>query len=83
MPMGASPIIHLSIIEQPLTDPQCHAIWQTLLDFRSQYDEDTASFVWQSLGHDHRLKPPPGPCSVVLTRLHSIAWEWQWGGMVS
>ena len=77
--MGASPIIHLSIIEQPLTDPQCYAIWQTLIDFRSQYDEDTASFVWQSLWHDKRLKPPPGPCSVVITRLHSIAWEWYSG----
>lgn len=74
--MGSSPTIHLSLIEQPLTDPQCHAIMQTVLDFRSHYDEDTASFVWQSLTQDSRLKPPPGPCSVVLSRLQSIAWQW-------
>ena len=74
--MGASPMIHLSLVEAPLTDPQCHSIWQTVVDFRLHYDEDTASFVWQSLQSDNRLKAPPGPCSVVLTRLQSIAWEW-------
>jgi len=77
--MGASPNIHLSLIEQPLTDPQCHALWQTLLDFRNHFDEDTSSFVWQSLSSDGRLKPPPGPCSVVLARLQSIAWQWSQG----
>ena len=77
--MGSAPQVQLSIIETPMTDPQCHAIWQTVSDFRNQFDEDDASFIWQSLWYDGRLKPPPGPCSVVLSRLNSIAWEWQYG----
>ena len=77
--MGSSPTIQLSLIENPLTDPQCFAIWQTVSDFRSHNNEDAASFVWQSLSSDHRLKPPPGPCSVMLSRLQSIAWEWRYG----
>ena len=73
---GTSPLAHLSLIENALLDPQFHTIVKTFNDFRAMMDPNITSYVMQSLQHDPRLRPPPGPCSVLLTRARQIGWEW-------
>ena len=74
---GMSPQIHLSLVEHPLTDPQFYAILRTLMDYRTLGSPDVFVTVMQCL---HRptmsCYPKPGPASVVLSRLHQLAWSW-------
>ena len=75
--LGTSPKIHLSLIEPALTDPGFHALWKTLCDFREQTSLDSTQAILDNLVFPtNRVKPNPGPCSVVLHRMHSIHWSW-------
>lgn len=75
---GASPPIHLSLIERPSTDPQFYSLLVTLLTFRScPPPEETFTFIMHSLRTPtQKVKPDPGPCSVLLVRLHQVGWTW-------
>ena len=73
---GMSPAIHLSLVEHPTNDPQFYAIQRTVLEYR-QLVVEPSDFVWGQLHHCTKLRPPPGPCSVLLTRLRSIGWDWK------
>ena len=77
---GMAPAIHLSLVEHPRTDPQFYAIMATLLDYRKLGTADTFVIIMASL-HQPRQKgyPSPGPASVLLARLHQIAWSWHEG----
>ena len=75
--LGTSPKIHLSLIEPVLTDPGYYAIWRTLCDFREQTSLESSQAILDNLVFPTiRIKPSPGPCSVVLHRLNSIHWSW-------
>lgn len=75
---GASPKIQLSLIEKPLADPGFHALWTTLIDFRSQTTYDSCAAVLDKLTLENtRIKPTTGPCSVLLNRLNQIHWSWR------
>ena len=78
---GASPIAHLSLVETPKADPQYHALLQTIMMFREHnWNADCASFCLSEL---HQVRktyvPRPGPVSVMLNRLHQVAWSWDGG----
>ena len=73
---GMSPVIHLSLVEAPVNDPQFFALQRTLMEYR-QLVAEPSDFVWSQLQFCTKLRPPPGPCSVLLARLRSIGWEWQ------
>ena len=73
---GMSPAVHLSLVEPPSSDPQFYAILRTTLEYR-QLVVEPSDFVWSQLQACPKLRPPPGPCSVLLSRLGSIGWEWQ------
>ena len=73
---GMSPAVHLSLVESPVNDPQFYAILRTIMEYR-QLVVEPSDFVWSQLQISPKLRPPPGPCSVLLTRLASIGWEWQ------
>lgn len=69
---GISPMVPLSLVEHPLTDPG-----RTVHTFRRHADLDKVSTLidnilrnWADLVHR------PGPCHVLLERLHSIGWQW-------
>lgn len=75
--LGTSPKIHLSLIEPVLTDPGFNALWKTLSDFREHTSLDSAQAILDNLVFpSKRVKPPPGPCSVMLHRLQGIHWYW-------
>lgn len=73
---GASPLIHLNLIESPCNDPQFHAMVTTICTFRQYMSEEAISDVCSAIMEDVRQRPRPGPCSVLLTRVHQIGWSW-------
>eukprot|EP00438_Fugacium_kawagutii_P015309 Skav221898 [mRNA] locus=scaffold1395:773311:777817:+ [translate_table: standard] len=75
---GYSAIVHMSMVEEPRHDPQCHALIATALQFRQFHsDHLRVDFVMQHL-HQGEVKRNygPGPCSVLLARLHQVSWHW-------
>ena len=76
---GASPMVHMSLIENPQLDPQCYAILDTILLNRTMLHPDQVSFMFSFLTEDHRQRPPPGPCSVLFTRMQELSWNWKHG----
>ena len=78
---GTSPLIHMSLVEHPTLDPQFVSIWNTVLIFRRQpSSEEDFQFAMQQL-HAPSVTyiPRPGPHSVLLVRLHQVAWQWHQG----
>ena len=73
---GASPTIHLSLIEETKTDPQFFALVSTVLTFRQYMEAESASFVFSEIHHDLRQRPRPGPCAVLVNRLQQVGWDW-------
>ena len=47
------------------------------MQFRQLMHPDQAAFVFSQLAIDDRIRPRPGPCSVLLSRLSQIAWHWE------
>jgi ribonuclease HI len=78
---GTSPPVHLSLVENPACDPQYHALAATVTMFRTTYPHpEVASYVLTELHMPRKtVVPRPGPVSVLLARLHQIAWTWQQG----
>ena len=86
---GVAPAAHLSLVEPTATDPQFHAIWVTLTTCRQmEVTTDHMHFCMQELHMPiPRVTARPGPMSVILHRLHQVAWSWicgsqfadQWG----
>ena len=74
---GTSPILHLSLVEHPSSDPGYFALWSTIKDFRQHMPKETAICILKALIQpSHRVKPEVGPCSVMLHRIHQIRWFW-------
>lgn len=74
---GASPAIHLSLVEHPSADPGFHGVLKTVMDFRSMTEADACIPVLTKLAEPNdRKKTTVGPCSVLLQRLHAINWHW-------
>ena len=75
---GASPALHLSLVEHPSADPGFHGVLKTVMDFRSMTEADASIPVLTKLAAPNdRRKPQVGPCSVLLHRMHAINWHWE------
>ena len=74
---GTSPIAILSLCHHPKLDPEFHALWVTIQDFRNQTSRDRVQgqLDLASVPSD-RSRPAPGPCQVLLHRLHFLGWTW-------
>ena len=74
---GISPMAHLSLVEHPATDPGCALLVQTVATFRRHANLDQVSNLLDVIAHEQYTRPPrPGPCHVLLERLHFIGWAW-------
>ena len=76
---GMSPVIHLSLIEDPRTDPQFYSLMSTVVNFRLHHSPEEAGFVLQYVASQMRQRPLPGPASVLINRLFQIGWSWEQG----
>eukprot|EP00438_Fugacium_kawagutii_P010060 Skav222709 [mRNA] locus=scaffold1661:97954:102885:+ [translate_table: standard] len=79
---GINPMLHLSLVHEAKTDPGFYLLWQTVYTFRRN---SNPSQVWPILDHlsAQGMRQDPGPCAVLLQRLHSIAWAWHGEGWVT
>ena len=74
---GISPMIHLSLVEHPMTDPGCHLLVHTVFTFRRHANLDQVCVLIDQILKDwSELPRRPGPCHVLLDRLHNIGWQW-------
>ena len=74
---GASPLAHLSLVEEPKHDPQYYSLFATVMQFRQVMNPDQAAFVFSQVSYDDKQRPRPGPCSVLINRMHQVAWHWK------
>lgn len=79
---GASPIIQLSLVEHMTHDPGYHILQDTVVAFRRSGHNPEAYAILDTLCATPLVKPAPGPCSVLLERLHEIGWSWEGNGWV-
>ena len=72
---GASPLIHLSLMSFPLTDPGFFAVRVTVLEFRhTAHRELVAPVVAAALSMPGRRHV--GPVGVLLERVARLSWTW-------
>lgn len=71
---GANPLLHLSCILRPKTDPECYCVCQTIVTYCDFHTAEHGEFVLQHLIHGG--KPTQGPSNSFLTSLHKLAWTW-------
>ena len=77
---GTSPRLQLSLIEFPTADPEFYTIWRTVLEFRRNVTCEAACPILDALVDHPQIRPPTGPCSVLLHRLHRVLWSWRGDG---
>lgn len=73
---GTSAIIHFSLVENPKTDPQFFALISTVMMFRQIHNPEVAAYWFSRVVERRKLRPAPGPCSVLINRLSQIGWRW-------
>eukprot|EP00435_Cladocopium_sp_Y103_P012744 s1175_g3.t1 len=78
---GTSPPVHLSLVEGVNADPQYYALLTTVMMYREHNQTvDVTEFCMSELHFARKTYVPrPGPMSVMLTRLHQVAWSWEVG----
>lgn len=69
---GIAPMLHLSFVHGGCTDPGYYALWQTIIAYRRHADPSLAWPILDHLATSSKTRPDPGPCSVLLQRLHAI-----------
>ena len=73
---GTSAAMHFSLVENPKADPQCYALMSTVLMFRQLHCPEKAAYLFSKVVERTKQRPAPGPCSVLIHRLHQIGWRW-------
>ena len=74
---GMSPLAHLSLVEHPMCDPACNLLVQTVFTFRGYADLEQVCEALNTILTDwEELPTRPGPCHVLLQRIHTIGWRW-------
>ena len=73
---GMHPMLQLSCICDIRSDPGYWCLWQTVFTFRRFADPLPSFEVLDSLTDQPDRRIDPGPCGVLLQRLHTIAWAW-------
>eukprot|EP00438_Fugacium_kawagutii_P019821 Skav227916 [mRNA] locus=scaffold146:145928:150717:+ [translate_table: standard] len=79
---GASSVIQFGLVTPALCDPGFYVVWDTIAKFRAFAVEDIAFPLLDHLVETSPARYHPGPCGVLLTRLHLIMWQWQGSGYV-
>ena len=77
--MGANPMLQLSCVSHPCTDPELFCVLNTILSFRDFCTLDMAQFTLSLIMDKGRTTP--GPCKSFLTALQTLAWSWVRGDL--
>ena len=79
---GTHPMLQLSCLCDIRSDPGYWCVWRSIVAFRRFADPVSASETLDFLISHPEKRIDPGPCGVLLQRLHSIAWAWEGQGWV-
>lgn len=80
---GSSSLIQFGLITEPRNDPHFYAIQVTVMQFRQYCQPHLAFEVLDMLAQQPPAKVLPGPCGVLLARLHKLQWQWDGNGYVT
>eukprot|EP00438_Fugacium_kawagutii_P025565 Skav230000 [mRNA] locus=scaffold17:139230:143765:- [translate_table: standard] len=80
---GANSAIQFALVLPPKFDPECLAAWDSIRAFRLHADPGIAYGVLDTLTGDPPKRFRPGPCAVLLDRLHQLGWRWEGNGYVT
>ena len=72
---GASAKLQLSLLEHPAADPGFQALYLSLSDLRRHSTPDEACHCLGAAAHAVGYRVP-GPCGVLLDRLHAVGIAW-------
>lgn len=79
---GTSPLLHLSCLNDPRTDPEFYACWLTIKHFRVFSNPQIAFPMVDYLLHVSDVQDRSGPCSVFIQKLQLLGWTWKGGGFI-
>lgn len=79
---GTSPLLHLSCLNDPRTDPEFYACWLTIKHFRFFSNPQIAFPMVDYLLHVSDVQDRSGPCSVFIQKLQLLGWTWKGGGFI-
>ena len=79
---GASSVIQFGLLH-PKLDPGFIALVDTVCTFRSFCNPDVVYAILTGLITSPPRHFDPGPCAVVLARLHEIKWRWEGNGFLA
>ena len=79
---GTSPLLHLSCLNDPRTDPEFYACWLTIKHFRVFSNPQIAFPMVDYLLHVSDVQDRSGPCSVFIQKLRLLGWTWKGGGLI-
>eukprot|EP00435_Cladocopium_sp_Y103_P014534 s1534_g3.t1 len=79
---GASSLVQFGLSMNPIQDPEFYAIWHTVMSFRRYACPAQACTVLSAMLAQPWVKPRPGPCCALLTRIHQLGWQWACHGFV-
>ena len=77
--MGSSPLVQLSCVSHPITDPELFCVLNTIYSFRDFHAPDMAQFTLRQILD--KGNTTPGPCKSFLAAIHSLAWRWDHGDL--
>ena len=72
---GSSPLLQLSLLEKPQTDPEFFALWTSVLHFRRYANPQEAGEILAQAVELLPRRRHPGPIGLLLTRLQHIEWS--------
>ena len=79
---GSSSCVQFGLITEPRFDPAFYATLMTVTEFRKYSNSAIAYEVLDQLVTQPPSRILPGPCGVLLSRLHAIHWRWEGNGFL-
>ena len=71
---GCNPMVHLGMVESPLTDPMFWTIVATLRNLRETSNAESLQPLLDSAINEPQKLPNGGPTHALLNRLHMLGW---------
>ena len=71
---GATPLLQLSCVSNPLCDPECWSLIETFITFRKWTTAELVAPILEAFQEGE--KGVSGPCHNVLVWFNKLGWEW-------
>ena len=72
---GTNALVQLGLVALPPLDPELYVLLDTVTQFRRNSNMDIAVPILNALSTSPPRNYNPGPCGVLLTRLHEVGWH--------